>query len=289
MPAKGWDPAQYARFSDQRLRPARELLDRVPLTDPSLVYDLGCGAGTVTRILAERFPGARVIGLDSSPTMLAKAIGEPSRIEWIEGDIADWEPERAPDLIYSNAALHWLPDHEALFPRFFGALAPGGALAVQMPITNAQPAHVLMCETLANGGPGGSRLGDDALAAAAARDWVLDAGAYGELLRPRPAALDIWETEYLHRLPGEDPVLEWMRATGLRPVLDGLDAADRARFLEIYRQRLRAAYPRGPDGLTVYPFRRLFLVATRRSPAPNRTSTATRRTRSSRSTHSSGP
>ena len=260
----GWDPDQYHRFDDHRLRPALELLHRVPAADASLVYDLGCGTGTVTRIIAEQFPTARVIGLDSSPEMLAKASATPSRIKWVRADIADWEPEHAPQLIYSNAALHWLEGHETLFPRLLGHLAPRGCLAVQMPLSHSQPSHVLMCETLANGGMGGSPLGDEALADAAAREWVLDSDVYHELLAPQASKLDIWETEYLHRLEGDDAVLEWVRATGLRPVLNGLAGADVDRFLKVYRERLRAAYPRRADGYTVYPFRRLFLVATRR-------------------------
>ncbi|MXX86277.1 MAG: methyltransferase domain-containing protein [Acidobacteria bacterium] len=261
-----WDPAQYDRFRDFRLRPALELLDRVCITRASLVYDLGCGAGTITRIVADRFPGARVVGLDRSPRMLAKARAEPSRVEWVHGNIADWEPEQAPDLIFSNAALHWLEDHQALLPRLLDYLAPGGCLAVQMPLSHAQPSHVLMCETLANGGVGGAPLGDETVAAAAGRDWVLDSDTYYDLLAPGASEVDIWETEYLHRLEGEDAVLEWVRATGLRPVLNGLAGADLERFLEVYRERLRDAYPRRADGSTVYRFPRLFLVATRRDP-----------------------
>ena len=258
-----WNPALYEKFRDYRLRPALELLDRIPITGASLAYDLGCGAGAITRIVADRFPAARVIGLDNSPEMLARARAERSRIEWAHGDIADWDPEKPPDLIFSTAALHWLEDHPALFPRLLGSLAPGGCLAVQMPLSHAQPSHTLMCETLADGGAAGSRLGDEAVAAAAARDWVLDSGAYYDLLAPHASELDIWETEYLHRLEGEDAVLEWVRATGLRPVLNGLVGAELERFLEVYRKRLREAYPRRADGITVYPFPRLFVVATR--------------------------
>ncbi len=169
-----WDPDQYRRFGDHRLRPALELLHRVQRAAASLVYDLGCGTGTVTWIIAERFSTARVIGLDSSPKMLAKASAQPSRIEWGRADIADWEPGQAPELIYSKTALHWLRHHPTLFPRLLGYLAPRGCLAVQMPLSHSQPSHALMCETLANGGAGGSPLGDEALAAAAAREWVLD-------------------------------------------------------------------------------------------------------------------
>ena len=259
-----WDPGQYHRFTDHRLRPALELLDRVPITGASIVYDLGCGSGNVTRLIAERFADARVAGIEMSSEMLAKEAETPSRIEWMQADIADWAPERTPELIYSNAALHWIDDHATLFPRLFRFVAPGGCLAVQMPLSFSMPSHVLMRETLANGGVNGSRLGDEALAAAVARKWVLDAGEYYDLLAPEAAVLDVWETEYLQRLEGDDPVLEWVKATGLRPILNGLDGADRDRFIEAYRERLRRAYPRRDGGHTLYPFRRLFMVATRR-------------------------
>ena len=264
----GWNPGQYHRFSDHRLRPALELLGRVPLINASLVYDLGCGSGNVTRVIAERFAGARVAGVDLSSHMLAKAAETPGRIEWIRADIAQWEPERAPErapeVIYSNAALHWVDDHATLFPRLFGFVAPGGCLAVQMPLSFSMTSHVLMRETLADGGVDGSALGDASLAAAVARKWVLDAGEYYDLLAPEAESVDVWETEYLQRLEGEDPVLEWVRATGLRPILNGLQATERERFIEVYRERLRRAYPRRAGGHTLYPFRRLFVVATRR-------------------------
>ncbi len=259
-----WDPGQYHRFTDHRLRPALDLLGRVPIAEASLVHDLGCGSGNVTRVIAERFAPARVAGVDLSSEMLPKAAETPSRIEWVEADIADWKPERAPALIYSNAALHWVDDHGALFPRLFAFLAPGGCLAVQMPLSYSMPSHVLMRETLADGGANGARLGDNALAAAVGRKWVLDAGEYHDLLAPEASSLDLWETEYLQRLEGEDPVLEWVKATGLRPILNGLGDADCERFVEVYRERLRHAYPRRSGGHVLYPFRRLFMVATRR-------------------------
>ena len=258
-----WDPRQYHRFTDHRLRPALDLLARIPIADASLVCDLGCGTGNVTRIIAERFAAARVIGVDISSEMLAKAAETPTRIEWLEADIADWVPEQAPELIYSNATLHWADDHPTLFPRLLSFLAPGGCLAVQMPLSFSMPSHVLMRETLANGGVNGSRLGDEALAAAVARKWVLDAEEYYDLLAPQAASLDIWETEYLQRLEGDDPVLEWVKATGLRPILNGLGDAECQRFIEVYRERLRQRYPRRADDHTLYPFRRLFMVVMR--------------------------
>ena len=259
-----WNPGQYHRFTDHRLRPALDLLGRVPNTDASLVCDLGCGTGNVTRVIAERFAGARVAGVDTSSDMLARAAEVPSRIEWVQADIAEWVPERAPELIYSNAALHWVEDHAILMPRLFRLVAPGGCFAAQMPLSYSMPSHVLMRETLANGGVNGSRLGDEALAASVSRKWVLDADEYYDLLAPEAESVDLWETEYFQRLEGDDPVLEWVKATGLRPILNALHGTERERFIDVYRERLRGAYPRRAGGHTLYPFRRLFMVATRR-------------------------
>lgn len=256
-----WDPDQYLKFSDPRLRPALELLDRVPLASPRVVYDLGCGPGQLTRIIAERWPSASVCGVDNSLEMLKTAAAEAGGIRWIQADVRDWRPDEAPDLLYSNATLHWVEDHQALFPRLVSRLKAGGCLAVQMPLSWAAPSHRLMRETLATGGPGGSALGSEELEHALARNWVADAAVYYDLLAGCTKSLDIWETEYLQILDGPDPVLEWVKGTGLRPILDGLDDQERALFLAEYARRLRAAYPVRADGRTLYPFRRLFLVA----------------------------
>lgn len=260
-------PAWHDRFADHGLRSALDLLDRVPIVDASLVYDLGCGLGTITRTIAERFAGARVVGVDYSAETLKRASQTPSRVEWLQADIASWKPERAPDLIYSNATLHWLDNHATLFPRLLDLLAPGGCLAVQVPVSHSRPSHVLIGETLANGGVNGSRLGDEGLADHFGRKRVLEVDEYHNLLAPHVATLDIWETKYFLRLEGDDPVLEWVKATGLRPILilNGLRGENLKRFIEVYRERLRRAYPRRADGYTLYPFRRLFLVATHES------------------------
>ena len=257
-----WEPTQYLKFSDHRSRPALELLDHVPLEAPTLVYDIGCGAGQITRVIAERWPSATVYGLDNSPEMLEQAAKEPSRVQWVEADIRSWRPEEAPDLIYSNATLQWVPEsHDVLFPRLLGYLKPGGCLAVQVPLSWASPAHRLMRETLADGGPDGTALGTEQLRQAMAYDWVKTAEAYYDLCSVCTSSLDIWETEYLQVLEGDDPVLEWVKGTGLRPILKDLDGGSRQRFLAEYTRRLRVAYPVRTDGRTLYPFRRLFIVA----------------------------
>ena len=243
------------------MRPALELLARVTVESPGVVYDLGCGAGQVTRLLADRWPAASVCGIDNSREMIEQASREPSRVQWLAADIASWQPERPAGLIYSNAALHWLEDHARLFPRLLGALTPGGCLAVQMPLSWDAPSHRLMRETLA-GGPQGQPIGSAELRRTVARKWVEDAAVYYDLLAERARHLDIWETEYLQQLEGDGAVLEWVKGTGLRPILNGLGDAEREMFLREYSQRLREAYPRRADGRTLYPFRRLFIVAT---------------------------
>lgn len=257
-----WDPGQYLRFSDHRLRPALELLERVPLESPAVIYDLGCGPGDVTRIISERWPSATVYGLDNSREMLDQAAGSSGTARWIEADIHHWRPDEPPDLVYSNATLQWLGGHHELFPRLAGSLKPGGCLAVQMPLSWGAPSHRLMRETLANGGPNGATVGTDTLRQAVARNWVEEAEVYYDLLASDAQSLDVWETEYLQVLEGPDPVLEWVKGTGLRPILNGLDDRERPSFLTEYARRLRAAYPTRADGRTLYPFRRLFIVAT---------------------------
>ena len=256
-----WEPDQYLKFSDYRLRPAIELLDRVPLESPSVIYDLGCGAGNVTRIISERWPSAAVFGIDNSKEMLEKAAAEPGSVQWIEADIRNWEPKQSPDLIYSNATLHWFEQHHELFPRLVGFLKAGRCLAVQMPLSWDLPSHRLMRETLANGGPKRRAIGTEELRKAVARKWVEDVETYYNMLSDHMSKLDIWKTNYLHILEGDNPVLEWVKGTGLRPILNGLDHEEREIFLSEYRRRLRVAYPVRSDGRTLYPFRRLFIVA----------------------------
>jgi len=251
-----WNPERYLAFGDHRTRPAIDLLARVALETPARIADLGCGPGNSTALLCARWPAAEVLGIDNSAAMLAKARASGLPARWREADLAGWTPAAPCDLLYSNAVLQWLPDHATLLPRLFAALRPGGVLAVQMPRNFEAPSHVLL-RAVADEGPWAPRL-----AAGLLRAPVAEPAWYYDLLAPQAATLDIWESVYLHVLEGEDPVLDWTRATALRPVVAALDPAEQERFEEDYARRLRAAYPRRPDGRTLFPFRRLFIVAT---------------------------
>lgn len=252
-----WNPSAYLAFASERLRPALDLLARVPLERAARVADLGCGAGNVTRLLVERFPSAELTGVDSSPEMLARAKSALPGVRFVEADIASWQPDAPLDLIFSNAALHWLPEHARLFPRLCAWLAPGGCLAVQMPGSFQMPSHTAAREAALDGPWRGClKPGEEHAGVCELRD-------YHAWLRPLVRSLDLWETTYLHVLEGDDPVTEWFSSTLLVPYLEALSEEHRAGFLAAYRRRVKAAYPRQGDGRTLMPMRRLFIVAER--------------------------
>lgn len=250
-----WDPAQYLRWGDHRFRPALDLIQRVPLDRPARIVDLGCGTGNVTAALRRRWPDAAVTGVDGSPEMLARARASDPAVDWQQADIARWVPPVPVDLLFSNAALHWLDDHETLFPRLVSQVAKGGVLAVQMPRNFAEPSHTSIEETVREG-PWRERL-QKLLRPEPCKPPEF----YWDLLAPRVASLDVWETVYLQALTGDNPVADFVKGSWLRPFLDALPDGEREQFEAAYRARVARAYPARADGVTLFPFRRLFIVA----------------------------
>ncbi len=260
-PTPAWDAAQYLHFAEERTRPCRELATRVAIAAPRHVIDLGCGPGNSTQVLAERWPDADLTGLDSSPDMIDAARRSAPERQWIMKEIGDWAAANTQlfEVIFSNAALQWVPDHATVFPRLLGHVAAGGALAVQMPNNIDAPAHKV-ARSLAAASPWRDRF-----PAGGVRQWhVHPPEFYYDLLAPHVARVDLWETEYLQVMPGAEAIVEWYKGTGLRPYLTALkNAADREQFLSAYREAIRAAYPPRPDGRVLFPFRRLFVIAYR--------------------------
>jgi trans-aconitate 2-methyltransferase len=253
-----WDPGQYLKFADARIQPALDLLARIALPDPRRVYDLGCGTGSVTQLLQRRWPEAAISGIDNSAAMLAHAARDSPDIRWVEQELASWQPDAAADLIFSNAALHWLPRHEELLPRLVSFLASGGVLAIQMPRNFSAPSHMLIAETVRAG------RWRDRLEPLLRPVPVEAPSFYFRLLEPLVKDVAVWETEYLQVLRGADPVKEWVKGTWLKPLFDALDTPDRSDFEADYARRLRSAYPALPSGVTLFPFKRLFLTAGQR-------------------------
>ncbi len=254
-----WDPNQYLKFAGHRLRPALDLLARITADGPRTVFDLGCGTGSIARILKDRWPNAHVIGIDGSETMLDKARAEHPDLRFETADLNAWATPQPAGILYSNAALHWLDNHAELFPRLIGQLERDGVLAVQMPRNHAAPSLACMTETALNG-PWSAKLKP-----ILRPNPVAEPAVYYDLLRPLVTDLEIWETVYIQALEGDNPVVEWTKGTALRPLLEALDDAERDAFLADYGARVVQAYPRQRDGRTLFPFRRLFIVATGRA------------------------
>lgn len=254
-----WDPIQYGRYAGERERPFFDLVARIAADAPRHVVDLGCGTGNLTAALAQRWPAARVEGIDSSAEMIARSAEHATdRLTFAVADIADWQPASDVDVIVSNAALQWLPGHRSMIARWAAALPVGGWIALQVPGNFDSPSHVLMRE-IASSNRWASRL----KGVLQNRLSVEMPQAYAATLLDAGLSADVWETTYVHLLTGDDPVLQWVRGTGLRPVLGALSADESAEFESEYGAALRKAYPAGRHG-TMFPFRRIFAVGHRR-------------------------
>ncbi len=258
-----WDANLYLKFADHRVRPALDLMGRL---DPAngtrpghAIYDLGCGAGNITRILAERFTEPPIIGIDSSDEMLAKARTQTSdaRVAFAKGDLDNFKPGLPPSILYSNAAYHWLEGHIDMFPGLLKLLPSGGQLAIQMPRNHEAPSHALMAKAV-EAGPWKSKLGQ-----VRGIRPVFEPARYYDVLKPLCSDLEVWESIYQQPLTGKDPVAQYTAGSGLRPYMQVLDEAEGKAFYETYARMLAEAYPTRADGITLFPFRRLFIVARR--------------------------
>ncbi|HZZ63250.1 MAG TPA: trans-aconitate 2-methyltransferase [Roseiarcus sp.] len=252
-----WSAAQYVKFEEERTRPVRDLLARIPNLDVCSAADIGCGPGNSTEALRERYPKAAIVGVDSSPNMIEAARKRLPGVSFEVGDIVGWGGSGF-DVVLANAVIQWIPDHETLLPALIAKLTAGGSLAVQTPDNLDEPSHRLMREVAARG-PWADRLAEASKARAARHgaDW------YFRLLRAHARKVDVWRTTYFHPLSGARAVVEWVKGTGLRPFIEPLDAAEREAYLARYEAAVAKAYPPEADGAVLLPFPRLFFVATR--------------------------
>ncbi|MBV4452918.1 MULTISPECIES: trans-aconitate 2-methyltransferase [Pseudomonas] len=251
-----WSAKQYTLFEQQRTRPVRDLVAAIPNTQVRNAVDLGCGPGNSTEVLAERFPHALITGLDSSDDMLADARKRLPALSFELADIGAWNPTQTFDVILANASLQWLPDHATLYPHLISQLSPGGTLAVQTPDNLDEPAHRLAREVAADG-PWSSKIG------AVKHNERHTASYYYALLAKHCSTVDVWRTTYLHPLADHASVVEWFKASALRPFLAPLNGAEKTAFLGEYQARITQAYPALEDGTVLLPFPRLFIIATR--------------------------
>jgi trans-aconitate 2-methyltransferase len=256
LSSSDWSPATYLKFEDERTRPARDLLARVRSDGARRIVDVGCGPGNSTELLLARYPEAEIVGLDNSPAMLAEARRRLPSVRFEPANADVWLPNADVDLVFANAIYQWVPRHLEQLRRVLAALPRRATLAVQMPDNLAEPTHRLMRDVAA-AGPWSGRL------AGAAREPLPPARLYYEALRPLAARVDIWRTTYHHALRGPEAIVEFVRATGLRPFLDPLSESERREFIASYTAGIAAAYPPLADGDVLLAFPRLFLIAER--------------------------
>jgi len=230
----GWDPSQYLKFAGERLRPALDLLARIPAEAPATVVDLGCGAGNLAPMFLQRWPQCSLLGVDGSPEMLARARKDHPQATFEQADVGAWN---------------------TLFPRLLESVKPGGWLAVQMPRNFEAPSHATITEAIEQG-PWRAKLLPHLR-----RKPTQDPAFYWKALRGRTSMLDIWECEYLQVLGGENPVAEFTKGSWLKQFLDRLQEPEKSAFEADYRSRVIKKYEKQADGSTLFPFRRLFIVA----------------------------
>jgi trans-aconitate 2-methyltransferase len=255
---ESWDPHEYLRFGGERTRPSVDLVSHIAVERPESVVDLGCGPGNSTRVLRRRWPEAHIIGLDSSAKMIDAARSQEPDATWILSGIEDWSPDGDFDVVFSNAALQWLPDHHALIARLFGHVARGGAFGFQIPSPDFARVYDLIRETARDAAWA-------PLMAGALGTFTMESpGFYYDRLAPMARAVDVWETRYYHVLESPSAVVDWIASTGLRPFLDVLRSEDeRQAFTVALHERVADAYRPQKDGRVLFSFKRIFVVAYR--------------------------
>jgi trans-aconitate 2-methyltransferase len=255
-----WDPKQYLKYADERFRPAYDLIAQIPLQSPKIIYDLGCGTGHLTLALSNFWPDAQIIGIDSSNEMLEKAKTLNANISWENQSIENWTPQNGKaDIIFSNSVLHWLDNHEKVFIKLIDSLNPGGILAIQMPNNFKEPTHTTAFEIIKSNKDWKSRF-----LSFLNHEPVHDFSFYYKLFSNGTNFINAWESTYFHLLSGTSPVVEWVKGSFLKPLLDQMPSEDKVKFLKIYTDKIAIHYPSQPNNTTILPFKRLFLVVTKK-------------------------
>jgi trans-aconitate 2-methyltransferase len=251
-----WNPQQYLKFKNERTQPSVDLVARIRVDHPGTILDIGCGPGNSTQVLYQRWPNAEITGVDNSPEMIEKARRDYPHQKWLLADASKLELDRAYDVVFSNAVLQWIPDHDLLIPRFFAIVNPKGSLAVQVPANNESPVHKALLTV-------SSREKWSRFTSGSEKQLTYrTAEYYYNILSPLSSELDLWEIIYHHVLDSHAGMIEWYKGTGMRPFLERLpDDESRKEFEDEMLTECKQSYPIQKDGKVIYAFKRIFFVA----------------------------
>ena len=252
-----WNSANYLKFGDERTQPSRDLVTRLAALNPSSIVDLGCGPGNSTHVLHQQWPSSKLVGIDNSEPMLKAARESLPNADFRLQDLSLWRPSQKFDLVFSNAAFQWLPNHSELLPRLFEAVVANGVFAFQIPSRKYALIRSLMMDISRD------KAWDHRMQSARTALTMEEPGFYYDLLVPLSSRIDIWETEYYHILESHVALVDWMASTGLRPFLAGLNEEESAKFVDRLVRRVGEEYPLQSNGNVLFPFRRTFVIAYR--------------------------
>lgn len=251
-----WNAKQYAKFLKERTQPAIDLANRINLSNPSEILDIGCGPGNSTRVLYDKFPKAHITGADNSENMLEQAKVNNPELDFILFDANTDFPRLGQkfDVVFSNACIQWIPNHKELIPKMMSILKDGGILAVQTPMNYKEPIHIIISELVM------SEKWKDKFAKPRIF-YNLTQGEYFDLLSDISSDFSIWETVYCHRMASHNSIMEWYKGTGLRPYLVALNESDAKEFENDVYSEIVKAYPIQKNGEIIFRFPRFFFTA----------------------------
>lgn len=250
-----WNPNLYMQFRSERTQPSIDLIAKIKSVEPRSIIDIGCGPGNSTKELVNRWPKAKITGLDSSSAMIKKAEQDYPNQEWIVADALDYEPASEYDIVFSNAVIQWIPDHENLLKKFYGILSGNGLVAIQIPLFWDMPLGKIINETADD------NRWKEKLEGISDLFTMHNYSFYYDHLSNLFDSIDIWETHYFHILDSQIAILEMMRSTGMKPYLDKLDKnLDKEKFEKKVLIGIEKAYPKQKNGKVLLPFKRLFFI-----------------------------
>ena len=251
-----WNPGLYLKFGDERTQPSVDLVSRIKAINPRNIIDVGCGPGNSTMVLANRWPEAEIYGLDSSRAMIEKArLDYPEKI-WLQGDILDFVPEQKYGIVFSNAVLQWIPDHEKLVSGLFDMVDAGGALAVQISLFSSMTMGKIIEDVSSSG------VWQKLMEGCSGLFTYNSSSFYYNLLAEKAGTIEMWETSYIHVMDSHQALLDWIRSTGLKPYLDRLPADEMKRkFEQEILEDIKKRYRAEANGKVLFPFLRLFFIA----------------------------